>query len=131
MEIWKDITGYENKYQVSNLGNVKSLDYINNLGKTKIGKLLKYRISDRGYNSAMLYKDGKQKTYKVHRLVAFAFIENKHNKPYINHKDGNKLNNNILNLEWCTHKENVVHAFKNNLNRFDLNKKRDIKGRFI
>jgi hypothetical protein len=131
MEIWKNIKGYENKYQISNFGNVKSLDYINNLGKLKKGKKLKYRITEKGYNSAMLYNNGVQKCYRVHRLVAEAFIDNKNNKPFINHKDGNKLNNNIYNLEWCTHKENVQHAFLNNLNRYDINKKRDEKGRFI
>lgn len=130
-EIWKDIIGYEGKYQVSNIGNVKSLDYIDNRGQLKKGKLLKRRITEKGYNSAVLYNNGKQKCYKVHRLVATAFIENSSYKPFVNHIDGNKLNNNVSNLEWCTHQENIIHSFANNLNKYNPNKKRDLKGRFI
>jgi hypothetical protein len=89
-EIWMDIPNYENKYQVSNLGRVKNV---------KHGNLLSDRLTDRGYNTAVLYLNGKPKTFKVHRLVAFTFIENKENKKFINHKDGNKLNNKIDNLE--------------------------------
>jgi hypothetical protein len=121
-EIWKDIPNYENKYQVSSLGRVKSL---------KCGNLLSDRLTDRGYNTAVLYLNGKPKTFKVHRLVAFAFIDNKENKPFINHKDGNKLNNRIDNLEWVTHSENIRHAYSMGLNSYDRNKTRDSKGRFI
>lgn len=131
IEIWKDIQGFENKYQVSNIGRVKSLSYFNNLGKFKKSIILKKRLTDRGYNTAVIYNDGKQKTFKVHRLVAIEFIPNPQNKPFVNHIDGNKENNIVSNLEWCTHSENIKHAFKIGLKSFDKNKKRDIKGKFI
>lgn len=131
IEIWKDIQGFENKYQVSNIGRVKSLSYFNNLGRFKESIILKKRLTDRGYNTAVVYNDGKQKVFKVHRLVAIEFIPNPENKPCVNHIDGNKENNIVSNLEWCTHSENIKHAFKIGLNSFDKNKKRDLKGKFI
>ena len=123
-EIWKDIKGYEGHYKVSNLGNVKSFKY----GKET---LLKRRLTDRGYDTAMLYDKGKQKCFKIHRLVAQAFIPNLENKSEVNHIDGNKLNNSVDNLEWCTHKENITHGFKTGLFLQSLSLKvRDEKGRF-
>ena len=104
MEIWKDIPGYEGVYQVSNLGNVKSLPRMVSNGK--------------GYLCIELKdKNGKYHFCGVHRLVAVAFIENPDNKPQINHIDGNKKNNIVENLEWCTNGENQVHAYKMGLNR--------------
>ena len=94
-EIWKDIKGYEGLYQVSNLGNVKSLKTNKNL----------YSSNAKGYRRVGLFK-GKRKGYSIHRLVAQAFIPNPENKPCVNHKDCNRANNNVNNLEWCTHKEN-------------------------
>lgn len=99
MEIWKDIEGYEGLYQVSNLGNVKSLN------KRK-GRILKLTKDHFGYLRVNLYKDFKYKIHKVHRLVAQAFIENSNNYPIINHKDEDKTNNKVENLEWCDHKYN-------------------------
>ena len=97
-EIWKDISGYEGLYQVSNLGDVRSLNYRRN-GELK---LLKQATNKQGYKQISLYKNGKIKTYKVHRLVAIAFIPNPNNLPVVNHKDENPSNNNVNNLEWCT-----------------------------
>ena len=110
-EIWKDIKGYEGLYQISNLGQVKSLARpINNFNQccTK-DKLLKGGIK-RGYRQVILLKDNKRKYASVHRLVAEAFLPNPHNLPIINHKDENKLNNNVSNLEWCSTKYNVNYG---------------------
>ena len=116
-EIWKDIKGYEGLYQVSNFGRIKSLDKIVNTNnqygnvstKTIKGKILKQRIL-RKYFSIGLTKNKKQKTFFVHRIVAENFIENENNYPCINHKDGNKLNNYINNLEFTTYRENSLHS---------------------
>jgi len=120
-EIWKDIEGYNGYYQVSNQGNVRSLDrYIEY--KTKSGKtatcfypshIVKGFISGRGYTYVALNLNGKSKTFAKHRLVAAAFIPNPNNLPSVNHKDLNKQNNKDSNLEWCTQLENLRHAIKN------------------
>lgn len=105
-EIWKEIEGYEGKYQVSNTGEVKSLNYRGG-GKTKLLK----QIPDKdGYKTIQLCKNGKIKSYKVHRLVAIAFIPNPDNLPIVNHKDEDPSNNNVNNLEWCTQKYNVNYG---------------------
>ena len=100
-EIWKDIKGYEGLYQISNFGNVKSLRN-NNILKPSNGE----------YKQVTLCYKGERKTIAIHRLVASAFIENPFNKEQINHKDENKHNNNVNNLEWCTHKENMNYGTK-------------------
>lgn len=109
LEIWKDIEGHNGDYQISNLGRVKSFfrtDYI------------KPSITHRGYYSVCLRnKEGKKMNYVLHRLVAIAFIPNTENKPEVNHKDTNKLNNDYSNLEWMTKRENINH-FYNNTNKF-------------
>lgn len=113
-ETWKDIKGYEGLYQVSNFGNVKSLDHnVINKGIKQLrkGKILKQNINTWGYATVFLYKKGIGKRFAIHRLVAITFIKNNENKEEINHIDGNKLNNNILNLEWCTRRENMKHSF--------------------
>ena len=115
-EIWKDIEGYEGKYQVSNCGNVRSLMYHNTKGIKRIS-LLKPATDACGYFRCALSKNNILKTYKVHRLVAQAFIPNPNNYPQINHIDGNKKNNNAGNLEWCTNSMNQVHAYSHNLNQ--------------
>lgn len=101
-QIWKDIEGYEGKYQVSNTGKVRSLNY-RRTGKTK---MLKQDTNNLGYKLTVLYKNHKSKTYLVHRLVALAFISNPLNLPQVNHIDENKTNNAVWNLEWCTPKYN-------------------------
>ncbi|NFG01740.1 hypothetical protein FCV36_05215 [Clostridium sporogenes] len=111
-EIWKDIKGYEGLYQVSNLGKVKSLITTQS---RRIGILKSYNHS--GYRRINLYKNGKGKKYYIHRLVAKAFISNVNNYPEVNHIDGNKQNNRVENLEWCTSSQNQIHAFKIGLQR--------------
>ena len=105
-EVWKDIEGYEGLYQVSNLGNVRSLKYA---GGNKV-KLLKQYTDKKGYKRIGLYKNGKYKLYMVHRLVTIAFIPNPNNLPIINHKDEDKTNNNVNNLEWCTYEYNNTYG---------------------
>lgn len=106
VEIWKDVVGYETLYQVSNLGRVKSLGN----DKTKKEKILKLEKRKTGYLQAHLSKNGKTKLIYVHRLVAKSFIENPNNLEQINHKDENKGNNNVNNLEWCTPKYNINYG---------------------
>ena len=101
MEVWKDIKGYEGLYQVSNLGNVKSLKTNKNL----------YYSKSRNYLRVGLNKNGVRRGFSIHRLVAQAFIPNPKNKPCVNHKDCNPKNNCVDNLEWCTHKYN--NSYKN------------------
>ncbi|MDB4302121.1 NUMOD4 domain-containing protein [bacterium] len=118
-EVWKDVEGYEGTYQVSNLGNVKSLDrnVIYKDGKTVPYKgETKSKVIDKyGYEYVGLYLNQKHKQGMIHRLVAKAFIPNINNKPQINHIDGNKLNNKTENLEWVTNRENIDHAVKTGL----------------
>lgn len=109
-EEWKDIDGYEGLYKVSNLGRVKSMNY----NKTGREKCLK--SSDRkGYDAVILSRNGNRVCKSIHRLVLEAFTPNPNNKPQVNHIDGDKKNNNVNNLEWCTAKENTRHSFKNGL----------------
>lgn len=105
-EVWKDITGYEGLYQVSNLGNVKSLNY-NRTGQEKILKAINHKC---GYLRVTLYKNSKCVTYRLHRLVAQAFIPNPDNLPEVNHKDEDKSNNCVNNLEWCDSKYNINYG---------------------
>lgn len=105
-EIWCPIVGYDGKYWVSNLGKVRGLFR----GKVKI---LKHNFV-RGYDSALLTKDGIRKRFTVHRLLAMAFIPNPENKPQVNHKNCIKSDNRVDNLEWVTRVENAKHALENN-----------------
>lgn len=111
-EIWKAIDGYSN-YEVSNLGNVKSLSY----HETGISKNLKGYVDKHGYVVLNLCKNSKCKLVKVHRLVAITFIPNPENKAEVNHINGIKSDNRVENLEWNTRFENQKHAFNNGLNK--------------
>lgn len=103
METFKDILGYEELYQVSNLGRIKSLKF----GKEK---LLSPAFDKDGYLYVCLCKNGEKKRYFIHRLVAQAFLPNPNNYPEVNHIDENKLNNNVDNLEWCDRKYNINYG---------------------
>ena len=105
MEIWKDVIDYEGLYEMSNLGSIRSQARTG----TK-GGILKQKLSNTGYWSVRLSKNGTVRSNNVHRIFAKLFIPNPENKPCINHKDGVKSNNDINNLEWCTYKENTAHA---------------------
>ena len=104
-EIWKDAIGYENLYQVSNLGRIKN----------KKNKLLKITYDIKGYARVWLYKNKTYFNERINRLVAKAFIPNPDNLPQVNHIDGDKTHNNINNLEWCTASENIRHAYRTGL----------------
>lgn len=115
-EKWRDCVGYEGLYQVSNYGNVRSLDklvwnrfeYIH-----RQGKLMKTNVDKYGYVRVVLCKKGHRTNEQIHRLVALAFLDNPNNLPQVNHKDTNKQNNFVDNLEWCTNLCNMHHAFEN------------------
>ena len=114
-EVWKDIDGYERRYQISNFGRVKSIFYKNS--KTVNERILKPRCGKtkhgfRKYLYVVLSKDSKVHTFYVHRLVALYFVPNIDDKPYVNHKDGSKINNNYSNLEWVTPLENNLHCYR-------------------
>lgn len=104
-EEWRDIKGYDGKYQISNTGRVKSIDYRN----TGTSKELSLKCN-RGYFEVELCKDGKGKVFKVHRLVAIAFLPNPQNLPCVNHKDENPSNNHVDNLEWCSYLYNNTYG---------------------
>ena len=112
MEEWKDIQGFEGKYMVSNLGRVKSLERMKWVGKSyyKAPERILKAVKARGYLRVMLCKDGKGKWYPVHRLVAIAFIPNPYNLPEVNHKDEDKKNNCVQNLEWCSSQYNMEYS---------------------
>lgn len=116
MEKWIEFKKY---YEVSNLGRVKSLPrkMIMKNGRIKNVKerIKAHYIMNNGYHSVSLSENGTSKSYLIHRLVAEAFIPNPLNLPEVNHKDGNKNDNNVSNLEWCTHSYNQKHASINNL----------------
>lgn len=110
VEEWKDIVGYEGMYMVSNLGRVKSLDrkveYLDGRKYFYKSKILTTSIKGNGYYTVSLQKNNKPKNYYVHRLVASAFLDNNKSLPQVNHKDEDKGNNSVENLEWCTPKYN-------------------------
>lgn len=110
-EIWKDIKGYEGLYQVSNIGRIKSFK--------RNESIMQPNDNGKGYLQVGLTKNGKRSYFKIHRLVAEVFIPNPDNKPEVNHIDGNKKNNTVENLEWCTTKENCQHRQKTGLGNIE------------
>ena len=117
-EIWKDIKGYEGKYQISNMGRIKSLSRehaicVFNKVNIKIfskDRIIKGHKDKDGYLMVSLPFEGRYKNFKIHRLVAFAFLDKIEGKNIINHKNGKKDDNRVENLEWCTNSENLYHA---------------------
>lgn len=124
-EIWKDVLGYKG-YQVSNIGRVKRLPHWIDVGLNNVKrafrkeKILKQSCDTPGYYQVWLYLNKKRKGFRVHKLVAQAFIPNPQNKPQVNHIDGNKLNNKVDNLEWCTNAENQIHVYKIGLQKIKV-----------
>lgn len=106
IEVWKDVPGYEEYYQVSNIGNVKRTRSKNG----KPDRELKHLLNVRGYRLVKLCMDGIMRNFLIHRLVAMAFLPNSENKPEVNHINGNPGDNRIENLEWCSRMENMANA---------------------
>lgn len=104
MEEWRDIPGYEGWYQVSNLGRVRSM--------RRISPSIMSPSTYNGYHRVNLSNGGKYTTIHIHRLVAMVFLPNPYNYPQVNHLDGNRQNNNINNLEWCSRSQNQIHAYR-------------------
>ena len=111
-EIWKPVKGYETNYQVSNLGNIRSIKSSQGNYRERPKKAF---IGTNGYYVVNLWKDNKGSSHSLHRLVCIAFLDNPDNKPTVNHIDGNKENNEISNLEWATQSENLIHAAETGL----------------
>jgi hypothetical protein len=115
MEEWVDVIGYSGLYKINKSGDVLSFRRFR-------PRILSAKTNWHGYVCVILYKGDEKKYCSVHRLVAEVFIGNPHMKPHVNHKDGIKSNNNVDNLEWCTHDENMAHAKAMNLfNRKKVN----------
>lgn len=119
-EIWKTIIGFEERYEISNLGRIRSIQTNHNKKQSIIRKQY-IRSKTCQYSYVQLWCKNKGKAFAVHRLVAIHFIPNPAKKPMVNHLDGNKLNNNWDNLEWCTYFENHKHAFKTKLRKIPIN----------
>lgn len=120
MEVWKDIKGYEN-YKVSNFGNVIGKKIKTNFGvgyKIYDERKINPWLDKKGYNYIDISIYPNKKRFLLHRLVAKHFLDNPNNYPQVNHKDGNKSNNHVDNLEWCTSKQNINHAIKTGLLKF-------------
>lgn len=117
--MFKDVIEYEDEYEISNTGFIRSKDRmcVDSLYRKRFRKGMELRpdIAQNGYYRVTLCKGGHKKQQYLHRLIAIHFIPNPEGMPQINHKDGNKLNNSIDNLEWVTVQENTIHAYKNNL----------------
>ena len=126
-EQWKEIKGNREIYEVSSLGNVRTKDREGARGHHVKGHILTQRDNSNGYLRCDINITGKTKSHLVHRLVAEKFIPNPDNKPFVNHIDGNKHNNSVNNLEWCTRNENERHAWKTGL-KHDIATKGELHG---
>lgn len=120
LEIWKPVLGYEDSYEVSNLGKLRSRDRFNSRGYKLKGKLLSQHYSHKGYIIVALCKDNARATTSIHRLMAQAFIPNPDNKSQINHLNGIKDDNRLENIEWATQEENMRHAYDTGLKTFPV-----------
>ena len=116
--IVKNITGYEGLYLIDNLGNVVSCPRLQGSRFVNQYKIMGTKINRLGYKEVALSKDGKTKTYLLHRLIAIHFVPNPTNLPCVNHINGIKTDNSIENLEWCSRSYNTKHAYENNLGHF-------------
>ena len=112
-EVWRDIEGYEGRYQVSNMGRVKSLGRKDRFGRVIKERILEPAVTHNGYLRVGLHVDGKRKMLRVHRLVCEAFHENPDNKSEVNHVNEDKTDNRACNLEWSTRTENCNHGSRN------------------
>jgi hypothetical protein len=116
IEIWKDIDGFDGVFKISSHGRCKSIDRLRFVDNGNIkGKFIRGVLTTKKYLAYHLQYKGIRYSFQSHRLVAEAFIPNPNNYPEVNHKDGNKLNNHVENLEWCTCKQNTRHAFDTGL----------------
>ena len=113
IEVWKDVIGYEGIYEVNNLGIIRSVERLDNSGHKRKSKILGLVADRDGYIKVHLCLQGKARYHFVHRIVATAFIDNPERLPQINHKDENKANNKVENLEWCTAKYNINYGKRN------------------
>lgn len=113
-EVFEDLKGYEDSYQISDSGRIFTKRRLVG-NQIYYGRELIPQLTNDGYLKVTLSKNGECKKFYLHRLVAIQFLDNNMNLPQVNHKDGNKLNNNVTNLEWCTKQENQNHAVRNNL----------------
>lgn len=124
-EMWKNVVGFEEFFEVSNLGVIRSKErMVNNKGKMvlKPSKVLSPFNNGKGYQQITLWADGKSYKRYVHRMVAEAFIDNPNSLSDVNHEDGNKGNNKVDNLTWCTRKDNINHAIDSGLIMRDNNR---------
>jgi hypothetical protein len=131
-EIWKSVKGYEGHYEVSSFGRVKSMPRFKKARNGALTHPIKERIlrqakTKDGYYCVVLCKDSNPVTFRTHRIIAQAFIKNPKGKPQVNHKDRNRLNNSVDNLEWCTDSENIVHGLKNRPCRANGNNANNVK----
>jgi hypothetical protein len=114
VETWLPVVGHEGYYEVSNFGNIRAVRY-NNFGEIVYARPIKSAVRPKGYLTVVLSKQSCTTNHLVHRLVAKAFIPNPMNLPEVNHLDGNKSNNSVSNLAWCTASENIQHAYDTGL----------------
>lgn len=125
-ELWRPVVGYEGSYIISNYGNIMSLPkQVYRIGRgveLKPGRLMTQFVNRGGYKFVFLFNSKTNTRFLIHRLVATAFLENKMQSETVNHIDGNKTNNHISNLEWCTRLENIQHAIDTGLINFNRKK---------